>query len=65
MSSQYWEGAPESGLDCGGPAAPGWRRLGIKAKELRAYMAGFDPANWPAASIMSKQKRNDGNRVLN
>jgi hypothetical protein len=28
-------------------------------------MAGFDPANWPAASIMSKQQRNDGNRVLN
>jgi hypothetical protein len=48
MSSQYWGGAPESGLDCGGPAPPGWRRLGIKAKELRAYMAGFDPANWPA-----------------
>ena len=22
------------------PAAPGWRRLGIKAKGLRAYMAG-------------------------
>jgi hypothetical protein len=77
MSSQYWGGAPESSLDCGGrgcsglrwaslprgrvppplsPAAPGWRRLGIKAKELRAYMAASTRPN--GRRHLSCQSRN-------